>query len=272
MFTPILILTAIGLFIAFAVAIIVRYFGMPEDPLKQQITDLMPGANCGGCGFAGCGAYATAMAEGKAKPGKCPSMSSENAAKIAELLGVTVEKSEPMVAIVCCSGDDNTASRNAFYNGVNNCRDAMQIDAGTKSCSYGCLGLGSCANACPFHAIEMTPQHLAVVHPELCTGCGKCVDTCPKNIIKLVPRSAKIHVFCSSPLRGAEKRKVCKSGCIGCQKCKKAAEEGQIEMNGSLAVINYENPPAAEIASQCPTHVLRSNETTPKKSKEETNE
>jgi len=252
----ILILLFSGLVIGLAIALVVKYFAVQSNPLQDEIIALMPGANCGGCGFAGCAAYAAALAAHNAKPGLCPSMTETNMQQLSELLGVKTEAQIRKVAVVCCRGDDDMATRQAFYNGINNCRDAMQVAAGAKTCTYGCLGLGACARACPYGAIEMTSKHLAVVHPELCVGCGKCVQTCPKKLIKLVPATAPLHVLCSSPEKGVTKRKACKAACIGCQKCLKAASEGQIRMNGFLAVINYGNPPAAEIAPCCPTGAL----------------
>ncbi|MFA6929511.1 MAG: (Fe-S)-binding protein [Lentisphaeria bacterium] len=259
-----LILLGTGLLIGLAIGLVVKFFGAESDPLLDAINELMPGANCGACGFPGCGSYAAAMVKQTAKPGACPSMSEETIQKICRLLGVSEEKRERKVAVVFCSGDDEKATRRAFYNGVNNCRDAMQVAAGAKTCTYGCLGLGACARACPFGAIEITPKHLAVVHPDLCQACGKCVQTCPKKLIRLVPASAPIHVFCSSPDKGALKRSACKGACIGCRKCVNNAGENQMRMNGFLAVVNYGDPPPAELAKVCPTGALRSNIPQPK--------
>ncbi|NMA19133.1 MAG: RnfABCDGE type electron transport complex subunit B [Lentisphaerae bacterium] len=253
------ILLGTGLLIGLAIGLVVKFIAVPSDPMLDQISELMPGANCGACGYPGCTGYAAAMVKQEAKPGECPLMSEEDIARICQLLGVSEAKRERKVAVVLCSGDDDKATRQAFYNGVNNCRDAMQVAAGAKTCTYGCLGLGACARACPFGAIEITEKHLAVVHPELCRACGKCVQTCPKKLIRLVPASAPIHVFCSSPEKGAFKRAACKGACIGCRKCTKEAKENQIRMNGFLAVVSYADPPAAEVAASCPTKALRSN-------------
>ena len=258
MFTALTILLIIGLLIALAIGLVVRFFAVETDPKLEQVNALMPGSNCGACGYAGCAGYAAALAGGEAQPGACPSMSSASLQALCELLGVGEVKRERRVAVVFCSGDDHNATRQAFYNGVNNCRDALLVAAGAKSCTYGCLGLGACAKACPYGAIEIR-NHLAVVHPDLCRACGKCVLACPKKLIRLVPASAPIHVFCSSPERGSFKRSACKAACIGCRKCVKAAEENQMRMNGFLAVINYGNPPAAEVAEVCPTGALRLN-------------
>jgi electron transport complex protein RnfB len=255
--TAVIILTLIGVLLALAIALTVRYFGAEEDPLAIQVGELLPGANCGACGFAGCNDYAQALLSGNAKPGVCPSQSADALQKLCELLGVASEARTENVAVVCCSGSDQYAIRRAFYNGVNDCHSAMQVAGGAKGCVYGCLGLGSCARACPFGAIEMRADHLAVVHPELCVGCGQCVTACPRRIIKLVPKNAPLHVFCSSPERAPVKRRVCSTACIGCRKCVRAAEEKQMFINRFLASVNYQNPPEAEIAAVCPTRVLR---------------
>lgn len=255
--TAVFILTLIGLLLGLAIALTVHYFGVPTDPLVEQVAELIPGANCGACGFAGCNDYVEALVAGKAKPGHCPSQSADALQKMCELLGVASEPHSEKVAVVCCSGTDQYAIRRAFYNGVNDCHSAMQVAGGAKGCVYGCLGLGSCSRVCPFGAIEMRTDHIAVVHPELCVGCGKCVTACPRRIIKLVPKSAPLHVFCVSPERGAVKRKVCKAACIGCRKCVKAAGEKQMFINGFLASVNYENPPDVGIVTVCPAQVLR---------------
>lgn len=257
--TAFIVITLVGLLTGLAVALVVKYFGVPADPLQESLMQSLPGANCGGCGFPGCAGYAQALASGKAKPGACPVMAPAALQAICALLGVEQPGREPKVAVVFCSGGDDVAARRAFYNGVNNCRDAMLVAAGAKACSFGCLGLGACANACPFGAIEITGHHLAQVHQEICVGCGKCVQACPKGLIRIVPKAAPIHVFCSSPEKGAVKRNVCKGACIGCRKCQKEAGEERIRMNGNLAVINYGNYPEAPVAAVCPTRALRPN-------------
>jgi ferredoxin len=163
-----------------------------------------------------------------------------------------------MVAVVLCGGNNSSSRRAVNYNGIKDCKAAALVAGGDKACSFGCLGFATCARVCPFNAIEMK-DGLAVVHPELCVGCGKCVAACPRNIIKMVPSSAEVHVYCSSPEKGAAKKKVCDVPCIGCRKCVKVAEEGQMVINGFLVSVNYENSPPKDIveAAGCPTKCLR---------------
>ncbi len=256
---PVIVLTVTGVLMALAIGIIVKLFGTTPDPRAEQISALMPGANCGGCGFAGCGDYVNAMVSGKAKPGMCPAMTNEILQKVACILGDSAEAREPMVAVVLCGGDDTLATKSAMYNGVNDCRNAIIISNASKACTYGCLGMGTCARACPFGAIEITEHNIAKVHADLCRGCGKCIDACPRGIIKLVPRSVKVQVYCSSPLAGKIKMKQCKAACIGCRKCGKVTEQGQITFNGFLASVNTENPPSEDAPEKagCPTHCFR---------------
>jgi len=253
----ILLLVLMGLILGAVIGLVVKFFGVEVDERVEQIEEALPMANCGACGFAGCSDFARALVDGKSSPDQCPSTPSDAAAMIAALLGVTVNAREPQVALVQCGGGLAQAAPAARYNGVLDCKSAMIVAGGSKGCLYGCLGLGTCARACPFGAIEITNDNLAVVHPGLCTGCGKCVATCPRHLIALVPKSAKVHVYCNSPASGAATKKVCKVSCIGCRKCAKASDEGQMIIDGFLARVNYENPPDPEVAAECPTKCLR---------------
>lgn len=251
----------IGVLLGLIIGIAGKIFAVKTDPRIEEVCEMLPGANCGGCGRAGCSDFAKAVVNGDCAPDGCPVCSSEVAAAIADFLGISAGTGIKKVAVVLCGGDHNRAKPAAMYNGVNDCISANLINGGPKGCTYGCLGLASCARACPFNAIEII-NGLAIVHSELCTGCGKCVATCPRHLIKLAPRDSQVHVYCSSPEKGPTKKKVCEVACIGCRKCYKNVEEGQIEMNGFRAIVNYENPPSADIIekAQCPTGCLKSPE------------
>lgn len=248
----------LGALLALIIGIAAKKFAVETDPRIETVTDMLPGANCGGCGYAGCADFAKAIVENGNPPTQCPVASGEDAGRIAEFLGMKAEEKEKVVALIKCSGSIAKTVRSP-YNGVNDCRSAVVVAGGAKGCDYGCIGFASCARACPFDAIEIR-DGLAIVHPDLCVGCGKCVDTCPKNLIELVPASVDVHIYCNSPEKGALKRKVCQTACIGCRKCAKAADsEEQINIKGFLLEVNYDNPPLPDLVEKtgCPTSALR---------------
>lgn len=256
--TSLVFATLLGAILALIIGFAAKAFAVDTDPRIETVTDMLPGANCGGCGYAGCADFAKAVVETGNAPSQCPVASAEDSSRIAEFLGMKAEEKEEVVAVVQCSGSASVTVRSP-YNGIADCRSAVVVAGGAKGCDYGCIGFGSCARACPFDAIEIR-DGLAVVHPDLCVGCGKCVDTCPKNLIKLVPASVDLHIYCNSPEKGALKRKVCKTACIGCRKCLKAADsEEQINVNGFLLEVNYDTPPLPDLVEKadCPTSALR---------------
>ena len=251
------LLLVMGIVLGLVIGLVVKLFGTETDPRLEELEELLPGANCGGCGLPGCAEFARALLVAEAEPGQCPSSDARAIARICELIGVEADAREPKVAMVMCGGDNEKARQAALYNGVNDCRDAMLVAGGAKGCVYGCLGLASCARACPFGAVEITAAGIAVVHANVCTGCGNCVSACPRKLIQLVPATAPVHVLCSSPEKGAAKTKVCKAACIGCRKCVKSAEDGQMLIEGFLVKVNYDDPPPVSIADVCPTKCLQ---------------
>ena len=240
------------------IGFIAKIFAVDIDSRIEATEELLPGANCGGCGYAGCTDFAKACVAGNATPDQCPVCSGSNVSKISDLLGLSAGTTEKEVAVVLCGGDNSDAKKSVKYNGVKDCKSASLVAGGDKGCDAGCLGFATCARACPFDAIEMK-NGLAIIHPDLCVGCGKCVATCPRAIIKMVPAKTEVHVFCSSKEKGAAKKKVCSVSCIGCRKCVKVAEEGQMEIDGFLVSVNYKNAPSKDIieAAKCPTGCLR---------------
>jgi Na+-translocating ferredoxin:NAD+ oxidoreductase RNF subunit RnfB len=247
----------IGIVLGVVIGIVAKVFAVEIDERIEVVEDLLPGANCGGCGFAGCADFAKGIVAEKATPDQCPVCTPDDLTNIAEYMGIVAEQREKTVALIRCGGTDTLAIR-ARYNGVADCKSAVLVAGGGKGCSYGCLGYASCSRACPVDAIEMR-DGLAIVHENLCIGCGQCVETCPRNLICMIPASAEVHVFCNSPEKGAEKMKVCKASCIGCRKCIKAADEGQMNIEGFLASTNYDNPPPVDLieAAACPTKCLK---------------
>ncbi len=247
---------AIGLVCGIALALGARFFQVDEDPRIATVTEMLPGANCGACGFAGCAGYAARLVEDLAAPTLCSPISSENAAKIAAFLGATAPAATVrQVARVLCGGNDAKAKKSFHYSGITDCAAAAAVAGGDKACSYGCLGYGSCARVCPANAISII-NGLAVVDPALCIGCRRCVEACPRHLIKMVPEEHQIHVLCSSQDPGAKVRKICSVGCIGCRICTKLAD-GAITMEGTLAVVNYDLPLTNEaVVEKCPAKTI----------------
>jgi Na+-translocating ferredoxin:NAD+ oxidoreductase RNF subunit RnfB len=259
MVTAIVCIAGIGLVAAVILAISDRYLSVREDPRIGMVLSALPGANCGGCGFAGCDAYARALVEGTAPNGACPAGGDAAAAEIAKILGVEASATEKRVAIIKCLGTRSEAIRVGDYNGICDCSVAASTAGGDKGCVYGCLGYVACANVCPKHAISVV-DGLAKVDKRLCIGCGKCVAVCLRKLIELVPASAMIHVLCNNPDKGPAVRKVCGVGCMGCHLCEKNSggkEAGHFTFDGFLAKVNYANPPAdPQIVAKCPAKCM----------------
>jgi electron transport complex protein RnfB len=250
-------MACIGATLGLAIALANKFFAIEVDARIEEVEEMLPSANCGGCGYAGCAAFAKAVVEEQVEPAKCPVCSSEEAEAIASFMGMTVELDEPYVALVKCCGDNVHSPERALYNGVTDCNAAVLVAGATKSCQHGCLGMASCARVCPFNAIEIDEElMIAKVHPELCVGCGKCVDTCPRNLIEMVPKASPVQILCNSPEKAPVQRKSCAKGCIGCRKCAKVDPES-IKMNGFLATMDYKNySTEMSIIDVCPVNCI----------------
>jgi electron transport complex protein RnfB len=254
----VLVLGLSGALFGGILALASQKFHVEPDPREDEIAQLLPGANCGACGFPGCSGCAAAIVAGDASINACPVMDSECAARIAALMGVeSGADTEKKVARVFCQGADDKCPPRYVYDGLRSCKAAHRLAGGGKSCVYGCLGLGSCVDACMFDAIHMGPDGLPVVDEAKCTSCGLCVAACPRGIIQLVPISQQVTVLCTSRARGAEVRKTCKIGCIGCGICVKACPQQAITMEDNLAVIDPEKCDACGICvEKCPTKCI----------------
>jgi Na+-translocating ferredoxin:NAD+ oxidoreductase subunit B len=257
MVSAVLSLGGIGLVAAVALGVAAKRFAVEVDPRELALLELLPGVNCGACGYPGCAGYAKALAKGETTPELCPPGGAEVTAKLAAVLGVAVTAAAPQVAVVLCQGDNRKAVNKYRYLGLADCSAAQRLADGPKACPGGCLGLGSCARACPFGAIEMTAEGLAVISRERCTGCRKCLAACPRQVIRMTPRAVTVHVLCNSHDPGAQVRKVCTVGCIACQLCVKAAPAAY-RVEERLATVVYEQAEGADAAiARCPTHCIR---------------
>ncbi|WP_461367883.1 RnfABCDGE type electron transport complex subunit B [Candidatus Darwinibacter acetoxidans] len=242
---------------AIGLAVASKMFAVETDPKIDAIEEVLPGVNCGGCGFAGCRAFAEAVASGDAPTNGCPVGGATVAKMVAAVLGVEAAEPVKRVAQVLCKGGRAEAKQRGTYDGPQDCRLANATQGGDKACSYGCLGYGSCVKACAFDAMYMNENGLPVVIEENCTACGKCVEACPRDIIILVPEEQGVHIRCRSLDTGRAVRQVCSVGCIACQRCVKTCPTGAIYMEDNLARINYDKcTNCRECVAVCPMKTI----------------
>ena len=253
----ILVLGSIALVAALVLFGVSKKFAVEEDPRLGQVGEILPGANCGGCGFAGCDALAKAIAAGDAPVGACPVGGQPVADKIASIMGVEADAGEKQVAFVKCAGTCDKAKSKYKYSGNEDCVSAMSVPGGgPKACSFGCTGFGSCVKVCDFDAIHVI-NGVAVVDKEKCVACGKCVATCPKSLIELVPYAAPHKVQCSSKEFGKAVKEVCSAGCIGCKMCTRVCEADAITVENNIAKIDYSKcTGCGKCAEKCPAKII----------------
>lgn len=245
----VIVLGAIGLIAALVLYFTSKKFAVKEDPRIGQVNEVLPGANCGGCGFPGCGGMASACVKaadaGSLEGLNCPVGGQPVMEKVAAILGMKVEASAPKLAVVRCNGTCENRPRTVIYDGVKSCRIANTTCMGETACAYGCLGCGDCVNACQFDAIKMNEETgLPEVDSTKCTACGACAKACPRNIIEIrVVKGAKkmgVVVECMNKDKGAVAMKACKVACIGCQKCVKVCAFDAVHVENNLAYIDPE--------------------------------
>ena len=258
----IVILAGLGLLLSLMLSLIAKKFKVKEDPRIDEIEKVMPGANCGGCGFAGCRAFADAAVKAPNLDNNfCPVGGNEVMKKVAAILGYEMADKAPMVAVVRCNGTCEKRPRTNVYDGVQSCRVKAALYSGDTGCSFGCLGCGDCVDACQFGAISMDPvTGLPVVDDSKCTGCGACAKACPKHIIELRnkgPRSMRVFVSCVNKDRGPVARKACLSACIGCGKCAKVCAQEAITVQDNLAYIDFTKCRLCKkCVAECPTGAI----------------
>ncbi len=240
---PVLILSGLGLLAAVLLVVASALMSVKSDETVAQLTELLPGVNCGACGYSGCSAYAAALAkggrDGSVKTNLCAPGGDATAKKIGELLGTGFSDVEEQVAVVCCNGNCDVTGKKYDYHGTPSCAACNSFYAGNGDCAYGCLGFGDCVNSCPYGAIKIE-NGIAVIDRETCTGCGICVTKCPKHLIMRHRLSGTVSVVCASHADGKTTRTVCKNGCIACGKCERTCPHDAIHVIDKLAVIDYE--------------------------------
>jgi len=245
---------AIGLFFSVIISVAYQKLKVEVDPRVEEILDVLPGANCGACGYPGCANYADAIVKG-APVNRCSVGGMEVAEAIARIMGVSAEPMVRKVARVRCRGDRERAVWISEYVGIQSCAAAHLAAGGGKLCNYGCLGFGDCERACPFGAIRVNERGVAEVDENVCIGCGLCVQTCPRGIITLEPVDKRVLVFCVSQDSGKVAKKACKVACIGCGLCAKKSPDAIVVENNCARVVDADKV-TDESIEKCPTGAI----------------
>lgn len=253
-FLAFIVIAVLGLVLGVGLQFAEGKLKVEKDEKLEELEAAMPGANCGGCGFAGCSAYAEAVYKGEAEPGLCSPGGAELARRMGEILGVKVEIKEREVAFVFCQGGKDDTITEFEYKGMSDCNAAALLHGGPNGCKEGCLHLGSCMEVCPVGAISRNESGNLVVDKERCIGCKKCTKVCPNGVIKMVPYSAEYIVACNNHESGAKVRTYCHKGCIGCKMCELKVENSPFKVDNFLSSNNYalDQSSAAKAAEICP--------------------
>ncbi len=232
-----------------------KKFAVKENPLIDEVEELLPGANCGGCGFAGCRAFAETVVNKKDMSLNCPVAGADTMAQIAAKLGLEVDVSVKKIARVKCQGGTH-AKHIGEYLGIRTCEAAVVGAISDLVCPHGCFGYGDCARACPFDCIEII-DGVAVVDEDRCTACGICIKVCPRNLIELMHHDKKVYVACMSPDKGADVKQYCSVGCIGCKLCDKACQFEAIDYKPFISKVIPDNcTQCMACVIKCPTNSI----------------
>lgn len=256
-------LLSLGFISAGILAIASKALYVEEDPRVEVVTEALPGANCGGCGYAGCESYAAAVInDPSVAPNKCCAGGPDVATRVAELTGKAAGDADPLVAFRRCVKVEGNVRKKFEYAGIMSCAAAKLVHGGPDNCNFSCIGFGDCVNACPFDAMWIEDD-MVHISPAKCTSCGTCVRTCPNSILELIPRRARVMVFCSSQDKGKAVKDVCDAGCISCGMCIKKCPAQCIELIDDRIVIDHQaclayGPSCEEVCvEKCPRSILR---------------
>lgn len=256
MTTAVIIITAMGIIAGTVLVLASKFMYVPEDERIGKVQECLPGANCGACGYAGCADYAKAIVETDAELNLCVPGGAAATEAIGKVMGKAASVAAPKKAFVACQGFPGNTEKKYEYQGVTTCAAAVKMFAGPTACAYGCMGFGDCVAACNFDAIHIV-NGVALVDNEKCTGCGACMRACPKAIIDLIPDDINPVVLCRNLDKGAQTRKVCSTGCIGCMRCTKVCPTNAISVENNLASIDQDLCIACmQCANDCPVHAI----------------
>lgn len=268
---PVVLIASLGLIFGIVLSVASKVMAVKTDPRIEEVREVLPGANCGACGFAGCDDYAKAIVEEGVEPNRCIPGGADTAKAVGAIMGVSAEAAEKRVAMVRCKGTKEGPSdcseaaahpqaavtRDKMqYEGIQSCAANVMFFSGRSACNYGCMGFGDCALACAYGALSII-NGVAVVDEEKCVGCGLCAKSCPKHLIDLVPAKAAVRVVCSNKDKGNITRAVCSAGCIGCKKCERTCWHDAIHVENNCASIDYEKcTGCGECAANCPVNCI----------------
>lgn len=258
----ILALSLIGAVSALILYFVAQKFKVYEDPRIDIVADKLPGANCGGCGFAGCRALAESIVKSESMEGKfCPVGGASTMADIAQVMGLETVASDPMIAVVRCNGGKCNTAKKVNYQGADDCLYAHMTFVSEGGCANGCLGLGSCVKACKFDALKINEDTgLPEVDQDKCVACGACVKACPRNVIELRKKGKndrRVFVCCINQDKGAVAKSNCKAACIGCGKCAKVCPFEAIVVQNNLAYIDFTKcKSCGKCVAECPTGAI----------------
>ena len=255
-------MTIAGIALSLVLYLVAQKFKVVEDSRIDSIAEVLPGANCGGCGFAGCRALAEAIVKADNMDSKrCPVGGDAVMQKVGAIMGIEAIVAEPMIAVVRCNGGKCNTHQKVVYDGVKDCASANQNFASEGGCQFGCLGLGTCEQVCSFDALHINDETgLPEVDQDKCVGCGACVKDCPRKVIELRKKGLKNHrvfVSCINKEKGAYAKKNCDVACIGCSKCEKACPFGAITIDNNLSYIDFNKcKMCRKCVSVCPTGAI----------------